>query len=131
MRGFNPNVQIYLYEMGTELSNFSDETPQVFLNGLGRYDVSRGHSMGSLNGAHPGLFLLDGSGARVYSLSHSDVAAGRYWYLMDFGAGASQSYWLTAVQADILGQPWVGDGVFADNCSALGNSVGYSGVPAA
>jgi hypothetical protein len=41
-----------------------DGAQAVSLNNLGRYDVSRGHSMGSLNGNLPGLFLLNGSGQR-------------------------------------------------------------------
>jgi putative glycosyl hydrolase-like family 15 (GHL15) protein/Big-like domain-containing protein len=131
VRGFNPNVQIYVYEMGAEVSNYSDDTPVWYLNGLGRYEVSRGHPMGSLNGANPELFLLDASGNRAYSLIHSNVAAGQYWYLMDFGVAAYQTYWLTAVQADIVGQPWVGDGVFADNCVTLGGGGLYSGIPSA
>ena len=128
VRGFNPNVQIYVYEMASEVSNYSDDTPPWYLNGLGRYDVSRGHPMGSLNGAHPELFLVDASGNRVYSLIHSNVAASQYWYLMDFGVAAYEGYWLTAVQDDIIGKPWVGDGVFADNCVTLAAGGVYSGI---
>ncbi|HEX7952951.1 MAG TPA: putative glycoside hydrolase [Burkholderiales bacterium] len=131
VRAFNPNVQIYLYEMGAESSNYADSTPQVYLNSLGRYDVSRGHPMGSLNADHPDLFLHDSSGKRVYSLYHSDVAASQYWYLMDFGAQAYQTYWLTAVDTDIVNQPWVADGVFADNCVTLATAGLYNETPSA
>jgi Hypothetical glycosyl hydrolase family 15 len=129
IKAINPNVQIYLYQMGSEAPSYLDGMSQVFLNGLGRYDVSRGHPMGSLNGDHPELFLLDSLGNRIYNVPHSNPAANEYWHLMDFGAAAYQSYWLTAVKADIVDQPWVADGIFADNCIAL-NFGPYSAVPA-
>src|SRR5882762_1345082 len=132
IKSINPGVQIYLYEMGPETPSYLDGTPQLYLNGLGRYDVSRGHFMGSLNGNHPELYLLDSSGNRLYSTVFSNVGANQYWHLMDFGTVAYQSYWLTAVKADIVDQPWIADGVFADDCTAI-NVIDfgtYSGVPA-
>src|SRR5205814_6481337 len=66
IKAINPDVRIYLYQMGAEAPNFMDSTAPLYLNGLGRYNVSRGHFMGSLNGDHPELFLLDWSGNRVY-----------------------------------------------------------------
>jgi chitodextrinase len=130
VKALNPNVQIYLYEMGPEVSTQLDNTPQLYLNALGRYNVSRGHSMGSLNGNNPGLFLLNSSGARIYSAPYSSPSTGQYSYLMDFGSVAYQSYWVEAVQADIASQPWVADGVFADNCLALAYGGSYSAVSA-
>src|SRR5438105_6594097 len=35
IKAINPNVQIYLYEMGPEAPNFLDSMSQMFLNGLG------------------------------------------------------------------------------------------------
>jgi putative glycosyl hydrolase-like family 15 (GHL15) protein len=119
IKSINPNVQIYLYELGPEGSNFHDATSQLFINDIGRYDVSRGHSMGSLNGDHPDLFLTDSGGNRLYSTPYSNPAADQYVYLMDFGSTTYRSYWLEAVNADIVNQPWVADGIFADNCIAL------------
>jgi Hypothetical glycosyl hydrolase family 15 len=129
IKSINPNVQIYLYEMGSEAPSHLDGTPELYLNGLGRYNVSRGHPMGSLNGEHPGLFLLDSSGNRIYNAGFSNPAANQFWHLMDFGAAAYQSYWATAVKADIVDQPWAADGIFADNCTAL-NFGPYTAVPA-
>src|SRR5579864_4347259 len=129
IKTINPNIGIYLYEMGPESQNYMDATPQVSLNGLGRYDVSRGHSMGSLDGNNPGLFLLDSSGNRIYNAGFSNVASNQYWYLMDFGNPAYQAYWLEAVKTDIANQPWVADGVHADNCLTFSAGGGYSGTP--
>src|SRR6266853_1291672 len=102
IKALNPNIGIYLYEVGEEASNYQDTWAQVALYGLGRYNVSRGHSMGSLNGNNPGLFLLDSAGNRIYSTGFSNVANNTFFYLMDFGSAAWQSYWLEAIRAAIF-----------------------------
>ena len=130
VKALNPAIEIYLYEMGAEAPNFLDTAATVSLNGLGRHDVSRGHSMGSLNGDHPELFLLDAAGNRVYNPGYSDPATNRYWYLMDFGAAAYQAYWVEAARTDLAPQPWAADGVHADNCLALPTYIGYTAAPA-
>src|SRR5712672_1361984 len=116
IKSLNPNAQIYLYVDGPDIYNDQDALPQVSINTISRFSVSRGHSMGSLNGDHPELFLLDSGGNRIYSLVYSNPAANHFNYLLDFGSAAYQSYWLTAVKADIIDQPWVADGVHADDC---------------
>ncbi len=130
VKALNPGIAIYLYQMGPETPNFSDTIAQLNLNGLGRHDVSRGHSMGSLNGNQPELFLLDATGDRIYNTGYSDVAGNRYWYLMDFGSAAYHAYWVEAVKADIVDQPWKAGGIHADNCLALPSLAGYSAIPA-
>jgi hypothetical protein len=82
--------------------------------------------MGSLNGNQPGLFLLDSAGKRIYNVTYSNVGANQYWYLMNFGSVAYQSYWINALKADIIDQPWAADGIHADNCLALAYGGGYS-----
>ena len=116
IKALNANAQVYLYQMGPEAPSHLDATAQVNLNGLGRHNVSRGHPQGALNTNNPGLFQLDASANRIYNLFTSNSAASQYWYLMDFGSAAYQSYWVNAVKADIVNQPWAADGVFADNC---------------
>ena len=122
----NPNVQIYLYEMGPEAPSHLDSTQQLYLNGLGRHNVSRAHPMGSLNGNLPDLFQRSATGQLIYSVGFSNVGANKYWYLMDFGSAAYQSYWVTAAKADIVDQPWVADGVFVDNCLTFASAGAYS-----
>ena len=126
IKSINPNVQIYLYEMGPEAPSHLDSTAQVYLNGLGRHNVSRGHPMGSLNGNQPALFLLDSLGHRIYSVGFSNVGANQYWYLMDFGSAGYQSYWTSSAKADIVDQAWRADGIFVDNCLALASAGGYN-----
>jgi hypothetical protein len=128
IKALNPEAQIYLYEMGPESTNYMDGAQAVSLNNLGRYDVSRGHSMGSLNGNLPGLFLLNGSGQRIYNVAYSNTGQSRYWYLMDFGSAAYQQYWVEGVAADVFDQPWAADGVFVDNCLTFSAAGGYSGA---
>src|SRR3977135_3378409 len=72
IKALNPNVSIYLYEDGPDVYNDQDALPQISLNTVGRYNVSRGHPMGSLNVDHPELFLLDAGGSRIYSLVYSN-----------------------------------------------------------
>src|SRR6267378_1084840 len=55
IKTLNPNVSIYLYEDGPDVYSDQDALPQISLNTVGRYNVSRGHPMGSLNGDHPEL----------------------------------------------------------------------------
>src|SRR6266516_1585482 len=129
VKALNPNVQIYLYEDGTEASNYQDTWGQQFTYGLGRYNVSRGHSMGSLNGNHPELFQLDSLGNRAYSAGYSSPASNTYFYLMDFGSPTWQAYWVEAIKADFVNQPWVADGVHADNCVTFPSGAGYSPTP--
>jgi hypothetical protein len=126
IKAVNPSVQIYLYEMGPDVYNNQDSLAQVSLNTLGRYNVSRGHPMGSLNRNAPGLFQVDSAGRRIYSVPYSNPGAGVYAYLMDFGSSAYQYYWVTAVKADIIDQPWRADGVFADGCVSLHSDGSYS-----
>jgi hypothetical protein len=130
IKAANPKSQIYLYEIGPEVYTMQDSTGVQWVNSLARYNVSRGHPMGSLNGNQPALFQTDATGKRIYSKAFSNVSAGQYSYLMDFGSSAYQSYWVTGVKADIIDQPWVADGVFADNCLTLAAAGGYSATSA-
>src|SRR5215831_4007322 len=126
IKAINPNIQIYLYEMGPESQNYMDAMAAMSLNGLGRHNVSRGHSMGSLNGNHPELFQLDSSGNRIYNAGFSHPGNNQFWYLMDFGSSTYQAYWIEAVRTDIVNQPWAADGVHADNCLNFPDDGTYS-----
>ena len=141
IRAINPYISIFLYKMGAEDSNFEDDMVPEGLTGIDRYNVSRGHSMGSLNGNHPELFLRDSEGNLIYDAELSKPAQNEFWYLMDFGSATYQSYWVEAVLTDLVfqpsgwPQPWVADGVFADNCLTVLNpfssppSAPYTAIP--
>ena len=55
LKNINPNTQIYLYQLGRETDNDDDENSIVFLNNVGRWNISRGHSMGNLNNDNSNL----------------------------------------------------------------------------
>src|SRR5882762_11726251 len=82
IKALNPDVRIYLYVDGPDVYNDQDALPQMSINTISRYDNSRGHPMGSLNGNHPELFLLDSGGNRIYATAFSNVAGGHIDYLM-------------------------------------------------
>ena len=122
IKAANPNTQIYLYEMGPEDADNEDSMSQVDLTRIARFNtVPLGSTLASLNTNYPGLFLLDSGGNRI------NIPAYPNDYLMDFGSTTYQAYWLTAVDEDIINQPWVADGIFADNC--LATIPGLSGIP--
>src|SRR3989440_571147 len=126
IKALNPNVRIYLYVDGPDIYNDQDGQSALNINTISRYDVSRGHPMGSLNGNHPELFLLDSGGNRIYATAFSFPPAGKFDYLMDFGSSVYQSYWVTAIKPDVVDQPWVADGIFTAACVAMPPQVGYS-----
>ena len=64
IKDINPKSEIYLYGNVACKSEYR-KCNTLYLNELGRYSVSRGHSMGSLNGNNPNLFLLDNNGNRI------------------------------------------------------------------
>ena len=118
IKAYNPNILIYLYEMGSQMASGHDSYGIEYLNDLGRYDNSRGHPMGSLDGDHLQLFLLDASNARLYDPDYSRPPT-NHWYLMDFGSPTYQAYWVEGARNDIASQQWVADGIFADRCEAI------------
>src|SRR6266513_1924249 len=130
IKALNPNMNIYLYVDGPNMYNDQDANSAMNINTLAPYTVSRGHPMGSLNGNHPELFQLDSGGNRIYNNVYSNPGANHYFYLMDFGSSAYQSYWVTALKADIADQPWVADGVFTDDCIADQAQSGYNATSA-
>src|SRR6266513_2132926 len=130
IKALNPNMNIYLYVDGPNMYNDQDANSAMNINTLARYNVSRGHPMGSLNGNHPELFQLDSGGNRIYNNVYSNPGANHYFYLMDFGSSAYQSYWVTALKADIADQPWVADGVSTDDCIADQAQSGYNATSA-
>ena len=120
IKGYNPNILIYLYELGMQSANDQDADTIEDLNSLGRYNVSRGHPMGSLSGNQPQLFLLNASGNRIADPSYTDD------YLMDFGSPTYQQYWVTAAVNDFVNQKWVADGIFVDRCDTTQDSGGMT-----
>lgn len=108
LRSLNPDIKIIIYQIGSEVSDFMDAYNLIDLNSLGRYNVSRDHSMGSVNGNHPEFFLLDSESNRIENSAYA-----QHW-LMDFGSEDYSDYWLEGTINDIVNQVWVADGIYSD-----------------
>ena len=115
IKSINPATEIYVQTEGPTLWKEADESRIKDLKDIGRYDISRGHSMGAINKDHPEFFLLDKNGKRclAYEPEYKDR------FLMDFGSRDYQKYWIEAVTADVLKQPWRGTGIHVDNIGPL------------
>ena len=124
IKNINPNAEIYLYQDLIFVQRLDDNKSTVMLGNIGRYDVSRGHSMGSLNGGNPSFFQLNKSGTRT------QLSTINQYYLLDFGNSRYQDYAIEAAIADNVNRPWTADGVYSDHFfplkgSAFGDPVKY------
>jgi len=120
IKKINPNAKIFLYQ-GARANDDQDNEPVVFLRALGRWNIDRGHPMGTLNTDNAHLFLLDSSSNRI------SVPAFPMSWNMDVGDSDYQVYWLKATIDDIVGRDWQADGVFVDTVGP--RRVGMSSVP--
>ena len=108
IRTINPNIEIYNYQLGREASSNDDASSVVYINNLGRWNISREHSMGNLNIDNPELFLLDSDDNRIENSAYAND------WVMDIGSNGYQDYWLEGTIQDLVDQPWTADGVFVD-----------------
>ena len=109
VKDINPNTEIYVYSDVVFVYRYSDDDPTQGLNNLGRYNNSRGHSMGSLNGNHPSYFLLDENSNRIQLSTISQ------YFLLDFGNSNFHDYSVEATITDHANRPWSADGVYSDH----------------
>lgn len=112
----SPNTKIFLYQLGPVVQDNADSRPVKNLNNLGRFDVSRGSSDGSLNGDHPDWFLINIFGKRTGFRGYP----ADYW--LDFGNVEFVDYWIKHSLEDISFQEWRADGIFIDVAHACQDS---------
>jgi hypothetical protein len=110
LKARNPEIGIYIYQMGPEISDNQDAGNLVGLFSVGRFNNSRGHTMGAVNTHHPEFFLTDSSGNRIRHPQYPTC------WLLDFGSPNFLAYWIESTLHDIVNQPWKADGIFVDNC---------------
>lgn len=127
IRAVNPNTKIFLYKTGFEQANWEDREDAASLGSLGRYNVSRGHSMGSLNGNQTQFFLKDASGRRIYNAAYSSGTS--VLYVLDFGNALYAKYWLEGISADVVGKPWAANGLMVDGAYPIVDKYSYSATP--
>jgi hypothetical protein len=124
IKSINPGTEIYVYTTINHVSQRGDSRSTVSLNNVGRYNISRGHHMGSLNLGNPDLFLRDSIGRRLSTPTSSDLL----W--LDFGHYRFQAYAVAATVNDHVGHPWTADGVYSDLNTAIQNPNVINGWPA-
>ncbi|MFC1610552.1 putative glycoside hydrolase [Myxococcota bacterium] len=106
VRAINPQVEIYVTQSSHTVDSNADARPLINLTDLGRFGVSRGHSMGDLDNDNPGFFLLDTSSSRML-----DPGSCTSCWILDFGNPEFQRYWIEGTVTDVVGHPWTADGV--------------------
>lgn len=111
----NPNTEIYLYQSGITVFDDQDNYSIVYLNNLGRWNISRAHSMGGLNVDNPSFFLLDSNGNRINYIGYSNR------WILDFGLADFRDYFIEGTLHDQSGQNWEADGIFVDNAMSIGS----------
>jgi hypothetical protein len=113
VKTINPKIEIYIYQMGPEISDNQDSNKLVGLFSVGRFNNSRGHTMGAVNMQHPEFFLTASSGYRIQHPQYPTC------WLLDFGSPDFLAYWVESTMNDIVSQPWKSDGIFVDNCAPI------------
>jgi hypothetical protein len=110
VKAINPSTQIYLYQTSLPRNN-CDNSNILYLDNLGRWNVSRGHSMGNLNSDNADLFLLDSNSNRIYNPAYASA-----WWA-DPGDSKYQHYFIEGTIHDLVDQKWTADGIFVDMCT--------------
>ncbi|MCK5242813.1 hypothetical protein KAR34_10205 [bacterium] len=112
LKRLNPNIGIFSYYQ-SRIMNSEDHKTNPYKSSMGRWNVSRGHSMGNLNTDNPDLFLLDKNGDRVQSSANNTI------FIPDYGDSRYRRYWIEAWTTDNIGKEWLSDGVFIDEAQVL------------
>lgn len=113
IKQINPDTKIFLYQYGPFTARDDDTHTTKHMRSIGRWNESRGHSMGNLNINNSKFFLLDAHSNRIFLRSYPTD------YLLDFGSGNLIRYWIEATNNDIINQEWIADGIYLDVCTPL------------
>ena len=105
LKKLNPNILIFPYYQ-SRIDNSEDHKQNPYKGTLGRWDISRGHSMGTCNG-NDDFFAKNASGNRV-------IAATPNNFIPNYGNERFMKYWLEGWRTDNLDKPWESDGVMID-----------------
>ncbi len=116
IKAVSPSTKIYIYQLGPQVADNTDSYDVRALDNLGRYNVSRGSSQGSINGDHPDWFLKNSAGQRVKNARNSHV------YQLDYGNQDVAAYWANHTLEDIAFKEWRADGVFIDEVPLCSDS---------
>ncbi len=120
LRQLNPNILIFLYQLGPQSSTANDRQDKFYLNNISRYSHSRGHPMGAVTSGKNDWILKNYPGSPIRPPDLPDFVQ------LDFGSPTFQRYWATATEMDVLTQSWRADGIIIDNCSVDGGGIARS-----
>lgn len=122
LKKLNPDILIFPY-YGSHIKDNDDHRTNPYKNGMARWNISRGHSMGNANTDNPDLFYLTSSGNRI-----SAGPAYPHSWALDYGDPKFHQYWLEAYITDNVNKPWEADGVMIDTVPV--RFTGLDGFPA-
>lgn len=120
LRELNPNILIFLYQLGPQSSTAHDGQDRFYLNNISRYQDPRGHPMGAVTSDPNDWILKNYLGSQIRPPDLPDFVQ------LDFGSPTLQQYWAKATELDILAQQWRADGIIIDNCSVDGGGIARS-----
>ncbi|NQV33586.1 MAG: endo-1,4-beta-xylanase, partial [Phycisphaeraceae bacterium] len=101
LKAINPDIEIYVYQNASHSNDYSDDLFIELIGTLGRWDVSRGHSMGRLRGDNEELILTD----RDPTDPEAQYIEMKYYsnnYILDVGSHDYQAYWIEATLNDLV-----------------------------
>ncbi len=115
IKSLNPDEIILIYQNGPQVAEDTDHLPPQFLNNIGRFDISRGNTKGSVND-HPEWFLRNESGGFVRNSINKKSR------VLDYGNPEVRDFWIESTQEDLVSKPWKGDGIWVDNFESFNSS---------
>ena len=117
IKKINPNTEIFNYQLGRATRADQDLTNIPYSGTINRWNVSRGHSKGSVTDNYNQFVLLDSGNNEIINPSF------KHEILLDIGNPTLQDYWIEAIVTDVVGQPWEADGLFVDVMTMMRSSM--------
>ncbi|MCK4744642.1 hypothetical protein KAS41_01110 [Candidatus Parcubacteria bacterium] len=121
LRKLNPDVKIFSYYQ-SRIKDDEDHKVNPYKSTMGRWNISRGHSLGNCNTDNPDMFLYNIHGDRVNGATIHN-------FVPDWSNPKFIKYWIEAWRTDNLGRPWQSDGVFIDEVQLLASDSGATTNP--
>ncbi len=121
LKKLNPNIKIFSYYQ-SRIKDNEDGKTNPYKATMGRWDISRDHSLGNCNIDNPDMFLYNIHGDRVNG-------ANIHNFIPDWSNPKFSKYWIEAWNTDNLGKVWQSDGVFIDEVQLLVSNSGATTNP--
>jgi hypothetical protein len=119
LKSKNPEIIITLYQNGSQVAENTDHLEPLFLDNIGRFNISRGNPEGSISD-NPEWFLKNEPGDIIKDSVNNESL------ILDYGNSSVVDYWLKSTNDDIVNTPWKADGIMVDNLKSSNNSAATS-----